>query len=150
MKFFKNLISNCSLLQKLPYKEVRGQQDSKNAIYKLIHLGNFSVSENSCFIKQTDEAEVKEIVENVEIVQLNGKTEYKPHLHKNSSAIIYISFGSGVFLLGEKSIQYKRGDRIFIPSGLPHGFITDEHTLFLSIQSPPIINPSSGEIDLYY
>jgi hypothetical protein len=47
-------------------------------------------------------------------------------------------------------IEYQPGIRIDIPAGVIHGFKTKTPTLFLSIQSPPIINPENGAIDLLY
>lgn len=88
--------------------------------------------------------------ENVELVELQPLSEYRPHFHKKSSAVVYVISGTGFFQLAENSIAYKPGIRIDIPAGVIHGFKTNTPTLFLSIQSPPIINPDNGDIDLHY
>lgn len=88
--------------------------------------------------------------ENVELVELQPQSEYSPHYHKKSSAVAYVISGTGLFQLTNDLIEYKPGMRITIPAGVVHGFKTKTRTLFLSIQSPPIINPENGEIDLHY
>ena len=90
------------------------------------------------------------IDENVELVELQPQSIYSPHFHKKSSATVYIITGTGTFQLADNAIKYKPGVRIDIPAGALHGFKTKTPTLFLSIQSPPIMNPENGEIDLHY
>ena len=90
------------------------------------------------------------IEETVELVELQQKLEYRPHYHEKSSAVVYVISGTGLFQLAENLIDYKPGLRIDIPAGVVHGFKTKTPTLFLSIQSPPIIHPENGEIDLHY
>ncbi len=88
--------------------------------------------------------------ENVELVALQPQAQYLPHFHQQSAAVLYIISGSGILQLAHQHIKYQPGMRITIPAGFVHGFKTSTRTLFLSIQSPPIIHPENGEIDLHY
>lgn len=90
------------------------------------------------------------LMENIELVELQPHSQYRPHYHKNSSAVIYIISGTGMLLLSNSLIEYKQETRFTIPAGMTHGFQTKTRTLFLSIQSPPIIHPVNGHIDLHY
>ncbi len=66
------------------------------------------------------------------------KQGVKKHFHKEHSETIYILEGQGKMLLGEKTINIKKGDYIFIPKNTPHKVdVTSENPLkVLSIQSP--------------
>lgn len=66
------------------------------------------------------------------------KQGVKKHLHKDHSETIFILDGEGKMLLGEKIIQVKKGDYIFIPKNTPHKVdVTSKIPLkVLSIQSP--------------
>ena len=88
--------------------------------------------------------------ENLEIVELQRESTYKPHYHKHSSAVIYIILGEGTFILGDDTINYYPGKRVLIPAGTLHGFNTKTRTLFLSIQSPPILSQTNDDIDIHY
>lgn len=75
---------------------------------------------------------------------------YVPHIHKKSSAKFYIIFGSGIIIIKGKEIKYKAGNIFNIPKGTPHGFKVKEETLFLSVQTPPIMNPKTNKPDVEY
>lgn len=136
------------IFKAIPHRRVTSKNTyGKEEIFDLYQLGIFSASDvNSLASAKKSQKEL----ENLELVELQPKAEYRPHYHKNSSAIIYIILGSGTFMLDEKSIEYNAHKRIFIPAGAMHGFHTHTRTLFLSIQSPPILNPENEHIDIYY
>ena len=89
-------------------------------------------------------------LENVELVQLQPRTHYQKHRHDHSDAVIYIIRGRGRLLLGSDVIDYQSSLRVAIPQKVMHGFITEEETLFLSIQNPHIIDPATGRVDIHY
>jgi quercetin dioxygenase-like cupin family protein len=123
------------IFKSIPHQRVVSKQAHDQEIFDLYQCGIF----NNNFTE-----------ENVELVELQPLSEYSPHFHKNSSAVVYVISGTGFFQLAGNLIEYKPGIRIDIPAGVIHSFKTNTPTLFLSIQSPPIINPDNGEIDLHY
>ncbi len=88
--------------------------------------------------------------EQVELVRLEPNTKYVPHYHQKSSAVIYIIAGTGELLLNETGVHYQAGKRIEISAGTWHGFNTERETVFLSIQSPSILDPLTGIADIHY
>ncbi|OGT45139.1 MAG: hypothetical protein A3E83_07630 [Gammaproteobacteria bacterium RIFCSPHIGHO2_12_FULL_41_20] len=123
------------IFKSIPHQRVVSKQAQAEEIFDLYQCGIFK---NRSF------------EENIELVELRPESEYSPHFHKKSSAVVYVISGTGLFQLGENLIEYQPGIRIDIAAGVLHGFKTKTPTLFLSIQSPPIINPENGEIDLHY
>lgn len=134
--------SRYTIFKSIPHRRVVSKNVSSEEIFDLYQLGIFAAP-SAC-------QQGHEIQENIELVELKSKATYRPHYHKDSTAVIYIVSGSGTFLLGDSCIGYQAGKRIVIPAGFLHGFNTDTPTLFLSIQSPPIINSVTGQIDLHY
>lgn len=123
------------IFKSIPHQRVVSKQEQTEEIFDLYQCGIFKN---------------QSLEENVELVELRPESEYSPHLHKKSSAVVYVISGMGLFQLAEKLIAYQPGLRIDIPAGMLHGFKTKTPTLFLSIQNPPIIDPDNGQIDLHY
>lgn len=119
----------------IPHQRIISKQEQAEEIFDLYQCGIFKN---------------RSYEENVELVELRPESEYRLHFHKKSSAVVYVISGTGLFQLAENLIEYHPGIRIDIPAEVLHGFKTKTPTLFLSIQSPPIINPENGEIDLHY
>src|SRR5579862_288693 len=119
----------------IPHQRVVNNENNHEEIFDLYQCGIFK---NDSF------------EENIELVELQANAKYRAHYHQQSSAVIYIIAGIGVMRLAKEQIEYKPGMRIDIPAGVIHGFKTESRTLFLSLQSPPIINPENREIDLHY
>lgn len=88
--------------------------------------------------------------EMLDLVELQPNAEYKPHIHKESAATLYIVLGSGTLLLGDEEIEYSGNLKVHVPANTSHGFKTKERTLFLSIQCPPILDHETGELDLFH
>ena len=144
---FERDTSASFLFKSIPHQRVVSKNVRAAEVIDLYSLGLFKVQHShlaQCV------AGTSEIVENIELVALQPQSEYKPHYHKYSAAVIYIVQGSGTFRLGDTVSDYYPGKHISIPAGVLHGFNTQTPTLFLSIQSPPILNPENGEVDLYY
>lgn len=123
------------IFKSIPHQRVVSKRVNAEEIFDLYQCGIFKNS----FLE-----------ENIELVELQPQSEYSPHSHQKSCAVVYIISGTGLFQLAEDLIEYHPGMRIDIPAGVLHGFKTNTPTLFLSIQSPPIINPENGEIDFHY
>lgn len=87
----------------------------------------------------------------VTLVSIKRPGEYPQHVHKDSDAIFFITLGSAVLLSGSERKELKKGDRIEVPRGMPHGFetIEGETFSFVSIQSPPIKNRETGDEDFH-
>ncbi len=66
------------------------------------------------------------------------KQGVKKHLHREHSETIYVIEGEAEMLLGDRTINIKKGDYIFIPKNTPHKVeVTSAIPLkVLSIQSP--------------
>jgi len=135
-----------NLLKNLHFQRVIG---NKNEIFDVYHLGSF-LAPDSLLKEFSGYNQNNDIYENMELVEIQENFNYKPHYHKKSSAIIYIILGGGQFILGSKAIDYCKGTRIKVPAGEIHGFNTKEKTIFLSIQTPSIVDQITGEIDIFY
>lgn len=123
------------IFKSIPHQRVESKEGNIEEIFDLYQCGVFKN---------------KALQENVDIVELQPQSEYRPHYHQRTSAVVYIISGTGLFQLAEDLIEYKPGIRIDIPAGILHGFKTKTPTLFLSIQSSPIIDPENGQLDLHY
>ena len=66
------------------------------------------------------------------------KKEVKAHKHATHSEHIYFLDGEGEMMLGDKKINVKKGDMIFVPKGTVHSLaVTSKTTVkVLSIQAP--------------
>ncbi len=66
------------------------------------------------------------------------KKEVKKHKHQFHTEHVYILEGEGEMLLGEKQLNIKRGDILFIPKNTIHSLkvTSKEPVKVLSIQSP--------------
>jgi mannose-6-phosphate isomerase-like protein (cupin superfamily) len=70
-----------------------------------------------------------------------------PHFHKIAEEYFIILSGCGKILLGNgkrilRSFHIKKGDYIFIPSGISHGLInpsTRQRILLVSVESPSFV-----------
>lgn len=87
----------------------------------------------------------------VTLVTLTPEGQYPQHVHKDSDARFIIISGEATLLLGKAKRKLHPGDIIDIPKGTPHGFetIVGQNLVFISIQSPPIMNRVTGELDLH-
>lgn len=84
------------------------------------------------------------------LVELQEGQYYPPHVHHYSEAKFHIVLGSGTIILNGKEEPYKVGDYFVITPETPHGFKVKEQTLFLSIETPPIIDAETQEVDVKY
>ena len=66
------------------------------------------------------------------------KKEVKPHKHQFHSEHVFVLEGEGLMKLGEKILQLKKGDFIFIPKNTIHSVKTTSNVPLkvISIQAP--------------
>lgn len=86
----------------------------------------------------------------LEIVKLYPNIPYAPHIHDFCSAEFVFLEGQGYVIIGEDKIPFEKGTTCFVPAGVIHGFEITDATIFLSVQSNPIQDRSTGEIDIRY
>lgn len=85
-----------------------------------------------------------------ELIKLPGGYRAPPHLHNNSKAIIQFIVGNGQILIGNKWFNYRKGGTFVIPKKTKHGFKVKKDTLFLSVNTPGILDYKSGKVDVEY
>lgn len=137
-----------NILSQIPHENIQSEFVKADERFDVFKLGIFKVT-NSLLSVIGDES-IYPVDEIVELVKLQASARYRPHYHHYSCAVIYMIIGEGDLLLANEKIPYQPGMRIDIPKNTPHGFLTNSETLFLSIQTPPIRNRQTGEVDLHY
>lgn len=115
------------ILNKLPHKKVKTAIETID----LYQLGNFNGSAYT-------------------LIELQAQQYYPPHVHHFSEAKLHIILGKGIIILGKKENNYGPGSYFVIARNTPHGFKVKEQTLFLSIETPPIIDPETQGVDVEY
>ncbi len=116
-----------SIFDKIIYKKIKTEAET-------INVWQLGVFDNSMY----------------ELVELVEGQYYPPHKHNKSEAKLHIIFGKGIIIINKKENNYKKGDMFFIPKGISHGFRVKKQTLLLSINTPPIIDSETGEVDVEY
>lgn len=86
----------------------------------------------------------------LELVKLYPDIPYAPHIHDYCSAQFIFLEGSGELILDGKSFHYEKGSVFNVGAGILHGFKIKSESIFLSIQSNPIQDRSTGHIDIRY
>lgn len=86
----------------------------------------------------------------LEFVKLYTNISYQPHIHDFCSAQFIFLSGKGYVTLDGEYFSYHKGSVYNVPAGVIHGFIIEEDTIFLSIQSNPIQDTQTGKIDIRY
>jgi quercetin dioxygenase-like cupin family protein len=84
-----------------------------------------------------------------DVVTLDEHMTSQIHRHNRSDTVLYILEGSGTIVIDAVEHQVGTGERVHIAPGAFHGVRTGDSTLkFLSVQSPPILDRSTGVLDL--
>lgn len=84
-----------------------------------------------------------------DLVDLEQGSVSKIHRHNRAETVLYFLDGSADVVVGEDTIHVRKGDRLRIGKGVFHGLRTpDSKVTFLSVQSPPILDKSTGVLDL--
>lgn len=85
----------------------------------------------------------------VDLVVIEKNKKSGIHRHNHSETVLYIAQGQGTILIDDKSISVKAGERVYIPAKSFHGVITTDLPMhFISMQTPPILNQKTGQLDL--
>lgn len=84
-----------------------------------------------------------------DMVSIGPHARSEVHRHLHSETVLFVLEGSARARVGERHVDVRAGDRILIGKGVYHGFETAASPLrFLSVQSPPILDESTGLLDL--
>jgi quercetin dioxygenase-like cupin family protein len=84
-----------------------------------------------------------------DLVELAPRSTSEVHRHDRSSTVIHLLEGTAAVLVGETWHEVRAGDRVVIEPGAYHGFRSgSERVRFLSVQVPPILDESTGRLDL--
>jgi quercetin dioxygenase-like cupin family protein len=86
----------------------------------------------------------------LEFVKLYSEIPYAPHIHDKCTARFIFLTGKGYVTLDDEKIPYTTGSVVDAQAGVMHGFIIEEDTIFLSVQSNPIEDRETGHIDIRY
>lgn len=88
----------------------------------------------------------------VSLVKITEQGLYLQHKHDDSGAYFIIVQGIATFLSGKSRKEVKPRDAIKIPRKIAYGFEQKENSelVFISIQSPSIRNPETGEEDIHF
>jgi len=85
----------------------------------------------------------------VDMVTIEPHSASEVHRHDRSEPVSCILAGEARALVGDEWRDVRRGDRVLAGKGAFHGFATGDQALeFLSVQSPPILDESTGQLDL--
>jgi quercetin dioxygenase-like cupin family protein len=115
----------------LPVQAIKTEQEA----YEIVRLGRFNTVNGSGLT--------------IELVVYEAGSIHPPHRHEHSEVLIYIISGDGVALMGESEDRYHAGSMFRVHHGLRHGFKAETDTLFLSINSPGIVD-EDGNVDFEY
>jgi uncharacterized RmlC-like cupin family protein len=84
-----------------------------------------------------------------DLVEVEPNMRSSVHRHNHSETVIYIISGRAEVLVGDELVAVAAGDRLHVGKAVFHGFRTaDDPVTFLSVQSPPILDESTGTLDL--
>lgn len=84
----------------------------------------------------------------LDLITVASETKTEIHRHPNAENVIFVLSGSATALIDHVEYEVKQGDRIRIGKGVYHGFRTrDEPLVFVSVQSPPILNKRLNRLD---
>lgn len=84
-----------------------------------------------------------------DLVSIAPHSTSEVHRHNRSETVLYIVAGAGRVMVGDEWFDVREGDRVLIGKGVFHGLATGDRALeFLSVQSPPILDESTGQLDL--
>ncbi|MFN8027792.1 MAG: cupin domain-containing protein [Acidimicrobiia bacterium] len=87
----------------------------------------------------------------VDLVRVEAGCESGMHRHNRAETVLYFTAGSGEVLVhpDRTVIAVHAGDRLELPAGTFHAVRTrDDAVEFVSVQSPPILDVTTGVLDL--
>jgi mannose-6-phosphate isomerase-like protein (cupin superfamily) len=100
-------------------------------------------------VQQVTRGTALESIVAADMVCIGPYAKSQVHRHLRSETVLFILEGAAVAIVGDDRIGVQAGDRILIGKSVYHGFETAASALrFLSVQSPPILDESTGRLDL--
>jgi mannose-6-phosphate isomerase-like protein (cupin superfamily) len=100
-------------------------------------------------VQQVTRGTALESIVAADMVSIGSHARSQVHRHLRSETVLFVLEGSAHARVGERQLEVRAGDRILIGKGVYHGFETGDSPLrFLSVQSPPILDESTGQLDL--
>jgi mannose-6-phosphate isomerase-like protein (cupin superfamily) len=71
------------------------------------------------------------------------------HRHNRAETVLWFVDGAADIVVGDRVVPVVAGDRLRIGKGVAHAVRTPERAVtFISVQSPPILDESTGTLDL--
>ncbi len=64
-------------------------------------------------------------------VLIKPGTTNQMHVHDDQEQVYFVQQGEGVIQIGEEKADVKAGDSIFLPVGVPHGFVNNSKKLVI-------------------
>jgi quercetin dioxygenase-like cupin family protein len=90
-----------------------------------------------------------ESIVGADLVETQPGAVSRAHRHNRAHTVLWILSGDGVVKVGDEEVAARPGLRIQIGVGVAHLVRAGPRGLaFLSVQSPPILNKATGELDL--
>lgn len=84
-----------------------------------------------------------------DLVQMDADQVSQIHRHNLAETVLYFLDGAAIVRVGDSDVPVQAGDRLTIGRAVFHGVRTpDSPCRFLSVQTPPILNKSTGFRDL--
>lgn len=85
-----------------------------------------------------------------DIVDMHGGVSSQTHRHNLAETVLYFLDGEAVVFVEDVPHRVTAGDRLLIGKGEFHSVSTTDTAgcRFLSVQSPPILNKTTGLLDL--
>ncbi len=62
-------------------------------------------------------------------VLIKPGTTNQMHVHKDQEQVYFVLQGGGIIQVGEETRRVRAGDAIFLPAGIPHGYVNDTEKL---------------------
>lgn len=92
--------------------------------------------------------DLEEVV-GADLVGMDAGLSSGVHRHNLAETVLYFLDGEADVVVGDDVVHVRRGDRLLIGRGVFHGVRTPSSSVrFLSVQSPPILNKTTGFRDL--
>lgn len=120
------------------------------------HDDNLEVEKHDVFyVTQVTRYTPLESIVGADLVRVEPQQESSMHRHNLAETVLYFTAGSGEILLTKERdaeievVPVKAGERLLVGKAEFHAVRTlDEPLEFLSVQSPPILDKSTGFRDL--
>jgi mannose-6-phosphate isomerase-like protein (cupin superfamily) len=69
------------------------------------------------------------------------------HRHNNAETVLYFLRGEATVVLDDQEFPVSPGTRVRVGAGVFHGVNSHSEVQFISVQSPPILDATTGHLD---